>query len=386
VFVILSASCHAAGTLLLRAVPISFAECSDYPFAFLLGYFFISSVLFLLALISPLGVKIHAAAVVASIGAAAFATRSATDVPSGTRSQLGYVTLVISLVAATLWAQDSLGPSPLFAAEPSMTHWPDGFYHARLISMFANQAVGVPIQRLDIAGEPARLYHYATYMVPAALSAFTATSAYGIYSAFLLPVGIFLTGLAAYGIGKAFWGDAGGVAATVALLLLPDAAQQGTHNHWYSYHFLQHVAPAGLYGVSIMAVAWIYMFDACKNGRVISLLASYFLAVMCVAYKAQIFVANAYLLWVFPALFFGSLTAKRRVAWVVVASVCYWLALKLVEGIPSVPTIKLDGRWLIKSAGWMVQNFDSASIRAFLMQFVPPPDATRFHSLAWVLG
>jgi hypothetical protein len=297
-----------------------------------------------------------------------------------------YTVVFVSLVATTLWAQDSIQPVTLIGPHPRLVHWPDSFYHARLISAFANQAAGAPLQSMNAAGEPASIYHYASYVLPAALSAFTGTPGYATFSSFMLPVGILLTGLAAYGMGVSFWGKAGGLAAAAALLLLPDTAQQGIHNHWYSYQFLQQVNPGQLFGVATMAAAWVYMLDACKTGRLVSLAASYALAVVCITYKAQFFVANAFLLWVFPALFFGALSRRKRLAWVAFAAVSYWLALKLAEGIPSMPTIRTDVRSLLRSGEWIARNFDSESIRTFLLQFVPKASDSQFHSVAWICG
>jgi len=386
-FLILCCSCYLGGALVLRAVPLSCFPSTNYPLAFLLGFLLLSFTLFLVALVSPLGIKFNFTVAVIGIAAWAIAAKvPRTDARTEVAFPSEYLVVLISLAAATLWAQDSIQPSTLMGPQPRLVHWPDSFYHARLISVFASQAPGAPIQSMYAAGEPARLYHYASYMLPAALSAFTRTPAYTTFSSFMLPMGIFLTGLAAYGIGTSFWGRAGGGAAAVALLLLPDAAQQGISNYWYSYHFLQHVNPGQLFGVATMAAAWIYMFDACKTDRPVSLGAGYALAAICITYKAQFFIANAFLLWVFPALFFGALSRKKRIAWVALATLSYWLALKLAEGIPAMPTIRTDVRSLLGTGEWIARNFDSEAIRAFLLQFVPIATDSRFHSVAWILG
>ena len=68
---------------------------------------------------------------------------------------------------------------------------------------------------------------------------------------FLLPFGILLSGLAALSLADSVWGRCAGIAATLAVTLLPEAYQQGFGNKWLSYHFLQQAAPDGLYGVAL---------------------------------------------------------------------------------------------------------------------------------------
>ena len=79
----------------------------------------------------------------------------------------------------------------LIGPEATLRHWPDSFFHARMISMFANQGLGAPLQSIFAAGEPLLVYHYGGYMLPAALGAFTATPAYGVFGSLMMPAGIF---------------------------------------------------------------------------------------------------------------------------------------------------------------------------------------------------
>ena len=83
-------------------------------------------------------------------------------------------------------------------------------------------------------GEPLFLYHYASYAVPAAVDALTRSGAYEVFASFLLPVGVLLTGLAAFAFGGGVFGRWPAVAASAALLLVPDAYQQGFGNKYLS--------------------------------------------------------------------------------------------------------------------------------------------------------
>ena len=135
--------------------------------------------------------------------------------------------------------------------------------------------------------------------------------------------------------------------------------------------------------MAVLSIAWVYMFDACKTGRVASLCASFFFAALCVIYKAQFFVASALLIWVFPAMFFGTFSARRRAVWIAAAVLSYWLTLKFAEGIPSIPTIKLDGSGLVRNSEWIIENFDIARIREYLEGLVPRAGDSRLYTLLW---
>ena len=70
-------------------------------------------------------------------------------------------------------------------------------------------------------GAPPYLYHYASYAIPAAGSAMLPGAAYEVFASFLLPVGVLLTGLAAFAFAGSVWGRWPAVAASFAILLVP---------------------------------------------------------------------------------------------------------------------------------------------------------------------
>jgi hypothetical protein len=122
----------------------------------------------------------------------------------------------------------------------------------------------------------------------------TRATAYDVFAGFHLPFGIVLTGLAAFSLVSSIWGAWPALAATAAVVLLPDAYQQGSANRYLSYNFLQQVNPGGMYGVAAVALAWMMLFDGCLRRKHSSILIAYILAGLSVFYKAQIFVANAF--------------------------------------------------------------------------------------------
>ena len=134
-----------------------------------------------------------------------------------------------------------------------------------------------------------------------------------------------------------------------------------------------------------MAAAWVYMLHGCKTGSVVSVGASYVLAAACVIYKAQFFIANSYLILVFPAFFFKSLSWKTRVTWLVSCTILYIAALKLAEGIRAMPSIELDGRGLLRRSEWIIDNFDNPWIRELLTLYLPQQGDSPLYSALWIL-
>ena len=68
--------------------------------------------------------------------------------------------------------------------------------------------------------------------------------AYAAVVGFWAPFGSFLTGLASYALGPAFWSRGAGLAALMAALLIPDAGLLNIAHPLYNYFWLQHIAPA----------------------------------------------------------------------------------------------------------------------------------------------
>ena len=73
----------------------------------------------------------------------------------------------LSLVATTLWCQDSIRPVVDQGAQVIYKPWVDGFYHSVHIRIFAESHGASSIQYFRMSGVPARPYHYGMYMLPA---------------------------------------------------------------------------------------------------------------------------------------------------------------------------------------------------------------------------
>src|SRR5271165_572966 len=250
--------------------------------------------------------------------------------------------LLISGIGATLWCTDALSPIVVDGQNTVFKLWHDSFYHTRIISTFAQSHGLGSISNLRMTGTPPSLYHYASYFMPATVVSLTGATAFDAFASFQLPFGVLLTGLAAFAFAASIWGLWPGIAASCAIILLPDAYQQGFASRYLSYNFLQQVNLAGLYGVSCAAAAWIFILNGCRSGRYGPIIIGYALILLTAAYKSQIFVANAFLAMIYPCLFFKGLRPSRR--WLVATAflVLFGVVVRLSQKVEGAPTLRLD--------------------------------------------
>jgi len=130
----------------------------------------------------------------------------------------------------------------------------------------------------------------------------------------------------------------------MALLLLPDGAQQGMRNTFMSYHWLTQISPSATYGLGLLAVAWLFVTRGCAQGNWLQLLAGWLLAGILAFYKLHFFLASALLLWLVPPLFFhAKIGLAKRALWAVSAIVVYGVTIMAVRKVPGVPLIRFDG-------------------------------------------
>jgi hypothetical protein len=314
----------------------------DLPLRLLVGYATVNTALFVLAWLSPLGIVANFGILLAVATALFVATRPVQK--SSEDASVGLLVLGVCLAAATLWCQDSLRPVSVEGNTVVFKPWIDGFYHAVHLRIFGASHGASSIEDFRLAGVPARLYHYGIYLTPALIKQASGISSYTAFAGILAPMGGFFAGLGAYALIGSVWGTWPGLAACMALLLLPDGAQQGMRNTFMSYHWLTQISPSATYGLGLLAVAWLFVLRGCTQGNRLQLLAGWLLAGILAFYKLHFFIASALLLWLVPPLFFhAKIGLAKRALWAVSAIVVYGVTIMAVRKVPGVPLIRFDG-------------------------------------------
>ena len=368
-FALLAAASLAYGRFLVGASALAKAGRSSLALEFLAGYLVINTILFVLDLASPLGISANIA--IAGIGALAAGLAARRWMPPSNEPGMelpSLFALVLCAVATTLWCSDGLTPLVRNGPTTIIRLWGDSFVHARHISAFAHAHGLASMSDIRMWGEPLFLYHYASYAVPAAVDALTRSGAYEVFASFLLPVGVLLTGLAAFAFGGGVFGRWPAVAASAALLLVPDAYQQGFGNKYLSYNFMQQVNVGGLYGVACMAVAWIFVLHGCRSRSIASIAIGWTFALLTLTFKAHVFVANAFLIMIYPCLFVPGIRLRWRAVIAAGLVGCFVLVVMLSQQIDRVPTLRLDGSGLTTYVAYLLANQDAGLLKTVVEQ------------------
>lgn len=186
----------------------------------------------------------------------------------------------------------------------------------------------------------------ASYMLPAAMVDATGVSTYVAYASLLTPLGLLMTVMGAYSLTAAAFGKWPALAGAAALIVLPDAAQQGFGNPFLGYHWLQQIAPAQMYGVASAAVVFALVLEGCRSVRLTLILCSYFFVLATLLFKAQIFVAISLLALVLPVFYMRGRWARFRAPILMALTCIYFGAAAISQLSMSVPTLRLDGSGL----------------------------------------
>jgi hypothetical protein len=366
VFTLLGVLSLVYGRLLTRLTVPSLHDGGNLTVQFLSGYLLLNTLLALLSLGFPFGIATSALILAFGALVLGFFLPEPPVKSDGFRSQLpSLLCLLVSATGASLWCADSMRPMAIEEQQAIFRTWQDTFIHVRHISAISQSHGLGTLSDIQMSNAPPRIYHYASYFTPAAVSSLTAISAFDVYASFLLPFGILLSGLAAFSLAASLWGPWAGLAAAAALILLPDAYQQGFANRYLSYGFLQQVNPGGFYGVACVALGWVLIFDGCKTGRYRPILLGYAVTLLTVVYKAHVFVANAFLIMMYPCLFLARLRPSRRFAIGAILVILFASVVALSQRFEAIPTLRLDGRSARRYMLNLLDSFDPGAFKSF---------------------
>lgn len=187
------------------------------------------------------------------------------------RSEL--VALLLCAAGTAYWCWELAEVPRILWRDGVLTTWVDQFIHGSGISQFGDsRAAGrQSIQLADAARIP---YHYASYMLPAALVRPLDLPGLTLAMSVWVPFGFLTVCAGAYALGAALAGPSGGVAALGALTLLPDAASYGLHNRLFGYYWYVLAVPTASYAVGVALLALVFLRRWTAAGEARGLVAS----------------------------------------------------------------------------------------------------------------
>jgi hypothetical protein len=169
-----------------------------------------------------------------------------------TATALGQLLFICCL--SFVWSWDAIHTMPRLLTAGVFTSWIDFFVHAGLVTQFAHLSE-IGGTSLFVAGEPIGIYHFGSYMLPAAVKAFSGQSAMVVVTTLWGLLGCILLGIGAIVIGTVLAGRTGGVAAVVAVLLVPSAGHYGFENTFFDYYWALQVFCGSTYGLGLALLA-----------------------------------------------------------------------------------------------------------------------------------
>jgi hypothetical protein len=253
-----------AGFLLLR---LARAEDLPAPAAWVLGIFATAiSMYALVVCFDLLAANAFVVWALLLLCLGALMRRSAPAPRSLQRSEL--VALLLCVAGTVFWCWELAEVPQILWRDGVLTTWVDQFIHGSGISQFGDpRAAGrQSIQLADVARMP---YHYASYMLPAALVRPLDLPGLTLAMSVWVPLGFLTVCAGTYALGATLAGPSGGVAALGALTLLPDAASYGLHNRLFGYYWYVLAVPTASYavGVALLVIAFLRRWTAARDAR-----------------------------------------------------------------------------------------------------------------------
>lgn len=252
-------------------------------------------------------------------------------------------------VFALAWSWQAIGAVPRLRADGMFPAWIDFFAHAGYVAQFAHLDA-LRDSSIFVQGEKLSIYHYGSYMLPAAVAAMSGLDALTLATTLWPVLGFVFMGLGAAAAGAAIGGGYGGFAALVGVFLLPDASNYWLHNTFFGFYWsLQISASAYGVGVALLAIA----FGALAlNGERGAFWLSLATGLMTAFFRAHIFVILA--LTAVPLVFFNWKPAQPARRWISLGllmplGVFGAMLAERIQRAPHFLTGDIDPLWMLKS-------------------------------------
>jgi hypothetical protein len=250
-----------SGRLALRAAG---ASGLPLPAAWVLGV--LASSLGVYALAEAFGLLASTAFAVwtAGIAVAAIAVRLRAG-PGAPVEAGGLVALLACGAVSVLWCREIAAAPLVLARDGVLTGWIDFFVHGGVISHFGDSRAFAR-GSVDLADVPLPPYHYASYLLPAALAEPLSLAGLPLATSVWLPLGFLTMCAGACALGAALAGRPGAIAALAAVALVPDAASYGLRNGYFGFHWNLLAVPGGAYAVGFCLLAAAFLARWTREG------------------------------------------------------------------------------------------------------------------------
>jgi hypothetical protein len=244
------------------------------------------------------------------------------------------IVLAAICLISVVWSWEAVRAMPSLHATGRFPVWIDYMVQAHHIAIFTRSTPGRHLE----------YFHYASYLLPAALSVLADVPTLVTGTGLWTTLGYTLMGAGGYALGVVLAGRAGGIAALAALLLVPSAAHYGAHNGFFDFHWLEQFATGGSYatGVALVVIALAVLARRDQSARAFWLAVAASAGVM--AFRSQVFLPFAIAGILLCLVLWRPSRGSIRVAGVAAILAIGMLGALVAEQIPRAPHL-LTGGW-----------------------------------------
>ncbi|MDB5582180.1 MAG: hypothetical protein JWR80_7356 [Bradyrhizobium sp.] len=336
------------GRAILGRLPISLPAEMRSPSELLLGLSLIGSAMVLVSILGKVSAGPSFAICCGAGVLASLALGRGRPYSSGwTNISLLYLATIC--LFALVWSWQAINAVPRLRADGTFPAWIDFFAHAGYVAQFAHLDA-LRDSSIFVQGERLAVYHYGSYMLPAAVAAISGLDALTLATTLWPMLGFVFMGLGAAAVGAAMGGSFGGFAALAGVFLLPDAPNYWIHNTFFGFYWLLQIS-ASAYGVGVALLAIAFGTLALRGSRG-AFWISVATGIMTLLFRAHIFVILA--LTAIPVIFFNWRPQQPALRWIclgllVPLGVFGVMLAERVQRAPHFLTGEIDALWMLKS-------------------------------------
>lgn len=255
---------------------------------------------------------------------------------TSTLSSYEFYGILISLITAGLWTQNSIFPWVESDLGVTFIPWKDSFYHAVWTQNIARALTGSPFEDVRNAGSASYFYHAAPYTISSIFVSLTKLSGLEGFLKITTPLSFFCIGISGYLLGSNFKSKLAGFLTVVFLLLFPSADVAGLQTPWFGFHWLLVISPHLGFGIAGLTLGWLLLFKGINESSLKTVLIAWLVTGFTILMKVHLFIINALLIFYLPLFYYKKISAfSRTLITILLAIPIIYILLKVQElGLP----------------------------------------------------
>jgi hypothetical protein len=154
------------------------------------------------------------------------------------------------VITTTAWCHIAASAPRLVSEKLVVPVWTDYFIHGTELAQFGG-SIGAGRHSFLLIDQPFVLYHYASFMLPAAILQIFDLTGFATATSVMLPLGLLLAAVSCYALGTSLGGPLAGIAAVATAILLPNPSTYWIKNGFFDFDWMVFTAPGSGYGIAV---------------------------------------------------------------------------------------------------------------------------------------